>query len=156
MNKQSTPSVSSALSWCSHVFSFKWGSFLSCFWKVYSMKWKGDEFLCISVNKENSWIACVSKLKPLTEEKLKTLTTLLENPGSSPSTHIAAQSYLWHQSQGIWCPLWALGMHIEHRCVCRQNTLTHKTLKRKRKLALVNCDTGSQSKNDPRCFTLAL
>lgn len=26
INKQSTPSVSSALSWCSHVFSFKWGS----------------------------------------------------------------------------------------------------------------------------------
>lgn len=87
--------------------------------------------VCISVNKENNRIGCVSKLTPRTGEKLKTLTTLLENPGSSPSTHIAAQSYLLNQSQRIRCALWALGMHTEHRCVCRQNTLTHKTLKGK-------------------------
>lgn len=37
-----------------------------------------------------------------------------------------AHMHPWIQFQGIFWPLQASGMHVVHRCICRQNPQTHK------------------------------
>lgn len=76
-------------------------------------------------------------------QQLRALAAFSEDLGSTPSTHMVAQTTHNSRSRGyktLFCPPWAPGIHLVNRHACKQNLYTKHKFKKILKKRIVEHD----------------